>query len=94
MAVQARVAGRRAAAWVGRAVDVLVERAEPRGRIAGRMASQAPAIDGVVRLAVPSGAPRPAPGDLVTAQVTGAEGYDLLAEILAPVTFDRPPLGA
>jgi ribosomal protein S12 methylthiotransferase len=94
MAVQGQVAARRAAAWVGRTVEVLVERAEPRGRIVGRTAAQAPAIDGIVRLAAPSGAPRPAPGDLVAARVTGAEGYDLLAEIMAPVTFDRPRLGA
>jgi len=94
MAVQARVATRRAAACVGRPVEVLVERAESRGRIVGRTAAQAPAIDGVVRLSVPSGAPRPAPGDLVAAHVTGAEGYDLLAELTASATFDRPRLGA
>jgi ribosomal protein S12 methylthiotransferase len=94
MAVQARVATRRAAACVGRPVEVLVERAESRGRIVGRTAAQAPAIDGVVRLSAPSGAPRPAPGDLVAAQVTGAEGYDLLAELTASATFDRPRLGA
>jgi len=94
MAVQARVATRRAAACVGRPVEVLVERAEPRGRIVGRTAAQAPAIDGVVRLSAPSDAPRPAPGDLVAACVTGAEGYDLVAQISAPTTFDRPRLGA
>ena len=94
MAVQARVATRRAAACVGRPVEVLVERAESRGRIVGRTVAQAPAIDGVVRLSVPSGAPRPAPGDLVAAHVTGAEGYDLLAELTASATFDRPRLGA
>ena len=94
MAVQARVATRRAAACVGRPVEVLVERAESRGRIVGRTVAQAPAIDGVVRLSAPSGAPRPAPGDLVAAQVTGAEGYDLLAELTASATFDRPRLGA
>jgi len=94
MAVQARVATRRAAACVGRPVEVLVERAESRGRIVGRTVAQAPAIDGVVRLSAPSGAPRPAPGDLVAARVTGAEGYDLVAEISTPMTFDRPRLGA
>jgi ribosomal protein S12 methylthiotransferase len=61
MAVQARVATRRAAACVGRPVEVLVERAESRGRIVGRTVAQAPAIDGVVRLSAPSGAPRPRP---------------------------------
>jgi len=94
MGVQARVAARRAAAVVGRTVEVLVERAEPRGRIVGRTAAQAPAIDGVVRLTTAAGAPRPAPGDLVAARVTGAEGYDLRADIVAPATFDMPPLRA
>jgi len=94
MGVQARVAARRAAAAVGRTVDVLVERAESRGQIVGRTAAQAPAIDGVVRLATAPGAPRPSPGDLVAARVTGAEGYDLRAEIVAPSTFDMPPLRA
>jgi ribosomal protein S12 methylthiotransferase len=94
MGVQARVAARRAAAMVGRTVEVLVERAEPRGRIVGRTAAQAPAIDGVVRLTTPEAAPRPAPGDLVAARVTGAEGYDLRAEILTPSTFDMPALRA
>ena len=94
MGVQACVAARRAAALVGRTVEVLVERAEPRGRIVGRTAAQAPAIDGVVSLTTATGAPRPAPGDLVKACVTGAEGYDLRAEILSPFTFDMPPLRA
>jgi len=94
MGVQARVAARRAAAMVGRTVEVLVERAEARGRIVGRTAAQAPAIDGVVRLTTAEGAPRPAPGDLVAARVTGAEGYDLRAEIPTPSTFDMPPLRA
>jgi len=94
MGVQARVAARRAAALVGRTVEVLVERADSRGRIVGRTAAQAPAIDGVVSLTTATGAPRPAPGDLVKACVTGAEGYDLRAEILSPFTFDMPPLRA
>jgi ribosomal protein S12 methylthiotransferase len=94
MGVQARVAARRAAAWVGQTVEVLVERAEPRGRVVGRTAAQAPAIDGVVTLATPGGSPRPSPGDLVRARVTGVEGYDLRAEILAPFAVDLPPLGA
>ncbi len=94
MAVQARVAARRAAACIGRPVEVLVERAEPRGRIVGRTPLQAPAIDGVVTLTVPPGAARPSPGDLVAACVTGAEGYDLRAEIMRSATFDRPRPGA
>jgi ribosomal protein S12 methylthiotransferase len=85
MAVQARVSTRVAAAQVGREVEVLVERAEPGGRLVGRTSQQAPEIDGVVRV---TGAA--APGDLVRARVTGAGRYDLDAEILA-VAFDSPP---
>jgi ribosomal protein S12 methylthiotransferase len=78
MAVQAEVARRRAAAEVGRIVEVLVEGAARDGRLLGRTATQAPAIDGVVRLAGVA-----APGDLVRARVTGAEVYDLHAEIVS-----------
>jgi ribosomal protein S12 methylthiotransferase len=83
MSVQAAVAARRARALVGRTVEVLVERAERSGRIVGRTGFQAPAIDGMVFLTSPSQQPRPAPGDLVRARVTGADAYDLRAEIVA-----------
>jgi ribosomal protein S12 methylthiotransferase len=79
MAVQARVAGRRAAAQVGREVEVLVARGGGDARLPGRTAGQAPAIDGVIRLRGEA-----APGDLVVARVTGADTYDLQGVLIAP----------
>ena len=84
MAVQARVAARRAAAQVGQMVDVLVERVQGPGRLVGRTPAQAPAIDGVVRVAG-----RAHPGDVVRAQVTGADTYDLHARLICDDPVDR-----
>jgi ribosomal protein S12 methylthiotransferase len=79
MAVQARVAARRAAAHVGRVVEVR----DARGDLIGRTSTQAPEIDGTIRLAGDA-----APGDLTRAQVTGADTYDLVGKIL-PNAVDR-----
>ena len=76
MAVQARVAARRSASRVGEVVEVLVEEARGRG-LRGRARDQAPAIDGAVQLRGQA-----APGDLVLARVTGADTYDLRADIV------------
>ncbi len=85
MAVQAGVAARRARAQVGRVVQVLVERERPEGGLAGRTATQAPEIDGEIRLVGTA-----SPGDLVGARVTGADTYDLLGEIVVD-DVDRSP---
>ena len=84
MATQARVAARRARAQVGRLVETLVE-GEADGRLVGRTRSQAPEIDGVIHLWGEA-----APGDLVTARITGADAYDLRAEIVPTSTVDTP----
>ena len=78
MEVQAGVAARRAAAWVGRRIEVLVEGVDESGRLSGRTASQAPEIDGIVRLRGQA-----TPGDIVQARLTGAATYDLEGEILS-----------
>ena len=75
MAVQARVAARRAAAQVGQGVEVLVE--DARGRVlVGRTQTQAPEIDGVIRLVGQA-----TPGTIVRAAVTGSDTYDLRGEV-------------
>ena len=75
MAVQARVAARRAAAQVGQGVEVLVE--DARGRVlVGRTRTQAPEIDGVIRLVGQA-----TPGTIVRAAVTGSDTYDLRGEV-------------
>jgi ribosomal protein S12 methylthiotransferase len=86
MAVQARVAARRAAAQIGREVEVLVERVDRDGRLTGRTAGQAPAIDGVIHLCGEA-----APGDLVVARVTGADTYDLRGELCEPPRMSARP---
>lgn len=67
---------------IGREVDVLVDAVMGRGRALGRLASQAPEIDGVTHLASPRSAEL-APGALVRARLTGVRaGVDLDAELL------------
>jgi ribosomal protein S12 methylthiotransferase len=87
MAVQARVAARRAAAQVGRELEVLVERTRG-ARLVGRTRTQAPEIDGVITLVGAA-----APGDLVRARVTAGNAYDLEG-VIADGGVDRPPTGA
>ncbi len=66
---------------VGERVTVLVEEFDPDdGAPLGRAAHQGPDVDGVTRLAGGAGWSPPAPGDLVAAEVVGAEGVDLVAE--------------
>ena len=83
MAVQARVSARRMRAQVGREVDVLLERDERDRGLVGRTATQAPEIDGTIRVQGEG-----APGDLVRVRITGAGTYDLMGEIAA--TVDSP----
>src|SRR6266403_2137799 len=83
MAVQARVAARRAAAQVGQGVEVLIE--DARGRtLVGRTRTQAPEIDGVIRLIGAA-----APGTIVPGVVTGADTYDLRGEV-REIPIDTP----
>jgi tRNA A37 methylthiotransferase MiaB len=64
------------AALVGATVPVLVDEAGRQAR--GRMASQAPEIDGVVFLKGPAAA-----GALLEARITGVRDVDLEAEVVA-----------
>jgi ribosomal protein S12 methylthiotransferase len=87
MAAQARVAARRSRALVGRVVEVLAEGVRG-GAAIGRLATQAPEIDGHVTLRGDAPA-----GEFVQARVTGADVYDLRAEILQSA-IDRAVPGA
>ena len=77
MAVQQPISLRRNEAWVGREIDVLVEKSAAESST-GRSFRDAPEIDGVVHLDAPG-----VPGSIVRARVTSAEHYDLRASVAA-----------
>ncbi|MBV9095401.1 MAG: radical SAM protein [Streptosporangiaceae bacterium] len=70
----------RAADRLDEPVDVLIDERGAAGRFEGRAAHQAPEVDGTttVRSARPL-----APGDMVRAVVTGSQGVDLTADVIA-----------
>ena len=80
MAAQKKVSLRRNRRRVGERVEVLVEGAHPDTDLLlrGRLAAQAPDIDGMVIL---NDGTAPA-GSFVTAEITGAHPYDLVARIV------------
>ena len=79
---------------LGETVDVLIEEeadavldTRPSGGFLGRAAHQAPEVDGVTTIRTKTPAPvRLAAGDMVRAVVTGSEGVDLIADLIADVT--------
>ncbi len=78
--VQRAVALERNEAWVGREVDVLVDRAADEDGVAvGRTVGQAHEVDGVVYL---EGAAEARPGRFVRARIGGAEEDDLTGVIV------------
>jgi ribosomal protein S12 methylthiotransferase len=80
MALQKRISARKNRARVGDRVEVLVEGTHPDTDLLlrGRLASQAPEIDGQVILNDGTAAP----GTFVTAEVTEAHPYDLVGRIV------------
>jgi ribosomal protein S12 methylthiotransferase len=80
MSLQKRLSARRNRARVGERVEVLVEGTHPDSDLLlrGRTAAQAPEIDGQVIL----NDGQAAPGTFVTAEVTEAHPYDLVARIV------------
>jgi ribosomal protein S12 methylthiotransferase len=87
-----RIAERRNRRWIGRTVDVLIEGYVPAGTLSsdgragtpllvrGRMATQAPEIDGGVILDMGEAAP-PQPGEFVRADILDVLGYDLIGRV-------------
>ena len=76
MAVQQEIAFEAARRWVGQTVPVLVESVRGK-RVTGRIAAQAPDIDGVTLLRGEAFTPQ----TVVTARITGTKGYDLVGEV-------------
>jgi ribosomal protein S12 methylthiotransferase len=66
-------------AWVGRPLEVLVERVEDDGTAEGRSFREAPDADGVVRVADATAARTPRVGEYLPVVVTAAQGPELLA---------------
>jgi ribosomal protein S12 methylthiotransferase len=90
MEAQQEVVAGRLGRWVGRDVEVLLESRAPGGGWAGRIAGQAPDVDGETRLEAGS-LPGCRPGDFVRATVTAVDGYDLVAR--AVEVAHRSPFG-
>jgi ribosomal protein S12 methylthiotransferase len=77
--VQDRVLTEAQQAWVGRRLDVLMERVEDDGTAEGRSFREAPESDGVVRV---EGVPRSIRvGEYVAVEVTAAQGPELLGRL-------------
>jgi len=82
--LQARVLDGVQAGWVGRRLEVLVDRVDPKGTAEARSFREGPEHDGLVRVEGLSGA---AAGDYLEVEVTGAEGPELCAR---PLRQARP----
>ena len=77
---------------VGESVEVLIEEPLGRGRYGGRAGHQAPEVDGTTQVRARGAL---AAGDMVRARVTGAEGADLVAEMIdVAATPQSGPAGA
>jgi ribosomal protein S12 methylthiotransferase len=79
MASAERLAHEAARQRIGQTLTVLVDGADESGRLVARHAGQAPEVDSVVLL--PAGAAEV--GAFADVRVTGAEGYDLVAEVIS-----------
>jgi ribosomal protein S12 methylthiotransferase len=80
MAAQKKISARRNKRRIGQRVEVLVEGTHPDTDLLlrGRLATQAPEIDGMIVLNDGTAVP----GAFVTAQITEAHAYDMVARIV------------
>jgi ribosomal protein S12 methylthiotransferase len=77
MTLQAGISRKNNRNWIGRQARAIVDGHDSRG-ILGRLYSQAPDIDGIVRIQ----GDHSLPGDFLDLQITGAGEYDLSARVL------------
>jgi ribosomal protein S12 methylthiotransferase len=84
MALQADLSLARNRTYIGRTIEVLVERTVGAGarRLVGRTRFQAPEVDGRITLSR-QGLPPAPPDPIVRAVVTGAGAYDLTGKVIA-----------
>jgi len=82
MSVQQKIAFRHNEQRVGARCDVIVDHAADGqdGLWVGRPASDAPEIDGIAYVTGEA----LTPGDIVSCEIVGADGYDLIAYALEP----------
>jgi ribosomal protein S12 methylthiotransferase len=85
METQARVAARLARGQIGRELEVLLETEAASGAFVGRTATQAPEIDGSIRVHGDGEV-----GEIVRVRVVGADVYDLRGEIVRTVDSTGP----
>lgn len=83
MTIQEPIAAAKNRSWVGRTVDVLVEKCNPQtGEMIGRCGRFAPEVDGEVILGPGSDDLNVQPGMIAPALITGAHLYDLTGELV------------
>jgi ribosomal protein S12 methylthiotransferase len=89
LALQKKIAQRRARRLVGQRVEVLVEGAHPESDLLlrGRTAGQAPDVDGMVIVA--DGVAEP--GSFVTCEITEAHAYDLVVRTVSSSSVSTTP---
>ena len=83
MELQASISLRYNESRIGSVERVLIDTCSPEeGTCTGRTSREAPEVDGEVTVVCPGGRPLPDPGSFVDVRVTGADEYDLTAELL------------
>ena len=83
MELQASISLRYNESRIGSVERVLIDTCSPEeGTCTGRTSREAPEVDGEVTVVCPGGRPLPGPGSFVDVRVTGADEYDLTAELL------------
>lgn len=83
MELQASISLKYNESRIGSVERVLIDTCSPEeGTCTGRTSREAPEVDGEVTVVCPGGRPLPGPGSFVDVRVTGADEYDLTAELL------------
>lgn len=83
MELQASISLKYNESRIGSVERVLIDTCSPEeGTCTGRTSREAPEVDGEVTVVCPGGMPLPGPGSFVDVRVTGADEYDLTAELL------------
>jgi len=85
MSVQQVISSRKLAQRVGYEMQVLIDSVE-NGVAIGRTYADAPEIDGVVHL---QGGENLQPGDMIYAEITGSDDYDLYGDVLTDDDFEE-----